>query len=63
MLKLRGIFSVKVRAGDVGGNTLGFFGAQFDPCLEYIIAHGFHGALYLWKRNKKENEVKTSIKQ
>ncbi|CAF0711829.1 unnamed protein product [Brachionus calyciflorus] len=39
------------RAGDIGGNTLGFYGATFDPTANYIIAHGYQGALHLWKRN------------
>ena len=47
-----------VRAGDIGGNTLGFFGALFDPAGDYIIAHGFQGALHAWKRSKNsENQV------
>lgn len=42
------------RAGDIGGNTLGFYGATFDPTSKYIIAHGYQGALHLWKRNQEE---------
>lgn len=41
----------KARAGDIGGNTLGFYGATFDPTGSSIIAHGYQGALHLWKRN------------
>ena len=42
------------RAGDIGGNTLGFYGATFDPTANYIIAHGYQGALHLWKRNLED---------
>jgi elongator complex protein 2 len=38
------------RVGDIGGNTLGFYGATFEPNGKYIIAHGYQGALHLWKR-------------
>jgi elongator complex protein 2 len=38
------------RVGDIGGNTLGFYGAAFEPNGKYIVAHGYQGALHLWKR-------------
>lgn len=38
--------------GDVGGNLFGFYGAQFGPNSEYIVGHGFTGALHIWKRTK-----------
>ena len=41
----------KAKAGDIGGNTLGFYGATFEPTGKYIIAHGYQGALHLWKRD------------
>ncbi|KAI4879565.1 hypothetical protein NFI96_012594 [Prochilodus magdalenae] len=37
-----------VRVGEVGGNTLGFFGCQMSPDGSKILAHAFHGALHLW---------------
>lgn len=47
------LFSViaKVRVGEVGGNTLGFYDCQFNEDGSMIIAHAFHGALHLWKQN------------
>lgn len=39
------------RAGDIGGTTLGFYGATFAPTGEYIVAHGYQGALHLWQRD------------
>lgn len=44
---------IKAKAGDIGGNTLGFYGATFEPNGLYIVAHGYQGALNIWKRNPK----------
>ncbi len=54
-------FTIKLRAGDIGGNTLGFYGATFDLTGEYLVAHGFQGALNAWKRTKYDNLVILSI--
>jgi hypothetical protein len=43
----------KARAGDIGGNTLGFYGATFDSTGQFIVAHGYQGALHLWKINSQ----------
>ncbi len=45
-------YDSKARAGDIGGNTLGFYGATFDSTGSFIVAHGYQGALHLWKLNK-----------
>ena len=37
------------RMGDIGGNTLGFYGAAFSPCGQWIIGHGYQGAFHLWR--------------
>ncbi|GAB6021680.1 Elongator subunit elp2 [Chamberlinius hualienensis] len=47
-----GIWIEKVRVGEVGGNTLGFYGCRFSPNGNMILAHGFQGALHLWNFNK-----------
>ncbi|XP_036888980.1 elongator complex protein 2 isoform X1 [Sturnira hondurensis] len=46
-----GVWLEQVRVGEVGGNTLGFYDCQFNEDGSMIIAHAFHGALHLWKRN------------
>lgn len=40
-----------MRVGEVGGNTLGFYGCQMSPDGSMIAAHAFHGALHLWRRD------------
>lgn len=37
-----------MRVGEVGGNTLGFYGCQMSADGSMILAHAFHGALHLW---------------
>ena len=39
------------RMGDIGGNTLGFYGAIFSPCGEQILGHGYQGAFHLWRHD------------
>ena len=36
--------------GDAGANNLGYFTGCFSPQGTSILAHGFTGALHLWKR-------------
>uniref|UniRef100_A0A3B5MYH1 Elongator complex protein 2 n=1 Tax=Xiphophorus couchianus TaxID=32473 RepID=A0A3B5MYH1_9TELE len=42
----------QVRVGEVGGNTLGFYGCQMSPDGSMILAHAFHGALHLWCKDQ-----------
>ncbi|XP_027031416.2 elongator complex protein 2 isoform X2 [Tachysurus fulvidraco] len=49
-----GVWVDRVRVGEVGGNTLGFFGCQMGPDGSKILAHAFHGALHLWQRDPKQ---------
>ncbi|XP_072365109.1 elongator complex protein 2 isoform X1 [Scyliorhinus torazame] len=52
----------QVRVGEVGGNTLGFYGCQFSPDGSMILAHAFHGALHLWSQNKsKKGEWRAKV--
>eukprot|EP00730_Choanoeca_flexa_P000510 TRINITY_DN10227_c0_g1_i5.p1 TRINITY_DN10227_c0_g1~~TRINITY_DN10227_c0_g1_i5.p1 ORF type:complete len:793 (+),score=117.30 TRINITY_DN10227_c0_g1_i5:2-2380(+) len=43
-----GVWIDDVRLGEVGGTTLGFFGAVFSPQADCILAHGYQGALHMW---------------
>lgn len=51
-----GVWVEQVRVGEVGGNTLGFYGCQMSPDGSMIVAHAFHGALHLWCRNHDREE-------
>lgn len=54
------LFSLQnqVRVGEVGGNTLGFYGCQMSLDGSMILAHAFHGALHLWCKDQ-DKEVMT----
>jgi len=39
-----------VRLGEVGGNTLGFYGGKFSADGDCILAHGHNGSFHLWKK-------------
>jgi hypothetical protein len=36
--------------GDAGSTSLGYYGGRFSPDTRSIVAHGFTGALHLWRR-------------
>ncbi|KAK2830294.1 hypothetical protein Q5P01_018225 [Channa striata] len=57
-----GVWVEQVRVGEVGGNTLGFYGCQMSPDGSMVIAHAFHGALHLWyKDQNKEGEWRPGV--
>ncbi|XP_073486934.1 elongator complex protein 2 [Aquarana catesbeiana] len=51
-----GVWLEQVRVGEVGGNTLGFYGCQFSPEKSMIVAHAFHGALHMWCQNSSTQD-------
>ncbi|XP_036372087.1 elongator complex protein 2 [Megalops cyprinoides] len=57
-----GVWLEQVRVGEVGGNTLGFYGCGMSPDGSMIVAHAFHGALHLWQRDQtKEGEWSPAV--
>lgn len=50
------VFSQQVRVGEVGGNSLGFYGGVFAPDGKSIVSHGYHGALQMWT-NKQVTRI------
>ena len=45
--------NLQVRVGEVGGNTLGFYGGLISPGGELIFAHDYQGGLHLWGREER----------
>lgn len=44
-----GIWTEKVCVGEVGGNSLGFYGCKFGPDGLHMLAHGYQGSFHIWK--------------
>jgi len=44
-----GVWVPVVRLGEVGGNTLGFFGGIMSRTGDRLLAHGYHGSVHQWK--------------
>ncbi|XP_070499116.1 elongator complex protein 2 [Chironomus tepperi] len=47
----------KVRVGEVGGNTLGFYGGKFNKTGNLIVGHGFQGSLHLWMKSNENDRL------
>ncbi|KAL6070511.1 Elongator subunit elp2 [Balamuthia mandrillaris] len=51
-----GLWLNEVRVGELGGNTLGFYGGLWSPRGSLILAHGYNGAFHLWKAHQQSEE-------
>ncbi len=49
-----GVWMEKIRVGDVGGNSLGFYGGKFSPNGQSIMGHGFQGSFHIWHQNSED---------
>ncbi|XP_011298097.1 probable elongator complex protein 2 [Fopius arisanus] len=48
-----GIWMETVRLGKVGGNTLGFYGGNFNKDGSSVLAHGYQGTFHMWRFEEK----------
>ncbi|KAK9839355.1 hypothetical protein WJX84_011776, partial [Apatococcus fuscideae] len=46
-----GLWLAEESVGDAGPTSLGYFGCAWSPQAEYIVSHGFTGALHLWRHS------------
>eukprot|EP00066_Takifugu_rubripes_P017915 XP_011607181.1 PREDICTED: elongator complex protein 2 isoform X1 [Takifugu rubripes] len=58
-----GVWVEQVRVGEVGGNTLGFYGCQMSPDGSMIVAHAFHGALHLWCKDQDKEQIRALLSE
>lgn len=45
-----GLWMSEESVGDAGPSNLGYFGGVWSPDGSAILAHGYTGALHLWRR-------------
>jgi elongator complex protein 2 len=45
-----GIWVNESRVGDIGGNTIGYFNAQFSTDMKHLYAVSYKGALHKWNK-------------
>ena len=52
-----GVWLDETRVGEVGGNTLGFYGALFgyESGRISMLGHDFQGALHLWRKSSSDS--------
>jgi len=50
-----GLWINEVRVGELGGNTLGFYGGLYGKDGDYILAHAYNGAFHCWRRIPSAN--------
>ena len=46
--------------GDAGASCLGFYGGAFNPSGNMLVAHGFTGALHLWRQQQASGNSSSS---
>ncbi|KAF9199367.1 Elongator subunit elp2 [Haplosporangium sp. Z 27] len=49
-----GVWINNTQVGEVGGNTIGFYGGLFGPDGRWILAYGYNGAFHIWKNEGNE---------
>lgn len=42
------VWMEKIRVGEVGGNSLGFYGGKFSANGKSIMGHGYQGSFHIW---------------
>lgn len=47
-----GAWIEEVRLGEVGGNTLGFYGGKFRGDGRALFGHGYQGSFHMWGYNQ-----------
>lgn len=49
------------KMGEIGGSTLGFYGARFSPDGKFLVGNGYHGSLHYWDTTLMDEGVCPSL--
>ncbi|XP_064552156.1 elongator complex protein 2 [Drosophila montana] len=55
-----GVWLEQVRVGEVGGNSMGFFGGKFAHDGLSIMAHSYQGGFHIWNQSREQPQLWTS---
>ncbi|XP_068147004.1 elongator complex protein 2 [Drosophila tropicalis] len=55
-----GIWLEQVRVGEVGGNSMGFYGGKFSHDGLSIMGHSYQGGFHIWNQNKEQPHLWSS---
>ncbi|XP_037295627.1 probable elongator complex protein 2 [Manduca sexta] len=56
-----GVWTEKVRVGEVGGNGLGFYGSRFGPGGTQFMGHGYNGSFHIWNFRKETGQWEPAV--
>uniref|UniRef100_A0A6P4FI97 Elongator complex protein 2 n=1 Tax=Drosophila rhopaloa TaxID=1041015 RepID=A0A6P4FI97_DRORH len=56
----QGVWLEEVRVGEVGGNSMGFFGGKFSADGHSIMAHSYQGGFHIWNQDLDRPQLWTS---
>ncbi|XP_017054373.1 probable elongator complex protein 2 [Drosophila ficusphila] len=56
----QGVWLEQVRVGEVGGNSMGFFGGKFSSDGHSILAHSYQGGFHIWNQDLNRPQLWTS---
>ncbi|KAI8036838.1 hypothetical protein M5D96_010148 [Drosophila gunungcola] len=56
----QGVWLEQVRVGEVGGNSMGFFGGKFSADGHSIMAHSYQGGFHIWNQDLERPQLWTS---
>ncbi|KAH8370895.1 hypothetical protein KR093_005504 [Drosophila rubida] len=55
-----GVWLEQVRVGEVGGNSMGFFGGKFAHDGRSIMGHSYQGGFHIWNQNQEQAQLWTA---
>ncbi|KAM8714538.1 hypothetical protein ACLKA7_014631 [Drosophila subpalustris] len=55
-----GVWLEQVRVGEVGGNSMGFFGGKFAHDGRSIMGHSYQGGFHIWNQSQEQAQLWTS---
>ncbi|XP_004533547.1 probable elongator complex protein 2 isoform X1 [Ceratitis capitata] len=54
-----GVWMEQVRVGEVGGNSLGFYGGKFSSNGKSIFGHSYQGGFHIWHQSPESDNLWT----